>query len=288
LPELPRRVHADELDVDEPLVRALLLEQFPQWAREPLERVEPDGTVNVIYRLGKGMAVRLPRRRGSEVEDDLEMRWLPFLAPHLPVEIPLPIARGRPGAGYPWYWSIHSWVEGEHPSAPVAVEELVELISALQRIGTADAPEPAYGRGLPLSARDGPVRDALERVDAPGALELWEEAMRAPEWEGERVWLHADIDARNVLARGGRLTGVIDWGGAGIGDPALDVMVAWKLIAREEREVFREALAVDDATWLRAQGWAVSQALIALGYYTLETNPALVREARRWLEEVLA
>jgi aminoglycoside phosphotransferase (APT) family kinase protein len=281
------RVHADELAIDEPLVRALLREQFPEWADEPLARVEPDGTVNVIYRLGEEMAVRLPRRRGSEVEDDLEMRWLPALAPQLPVEIPVPVARGRPGAGYPWYWSIHTWVEGETPAGQVPYEELAAFVVALRRIDPTGAPEPAYGRGEPLPSRDEPVRAALERVDAPGALELWEEAKDAPEWAGERVWLHADIDARNVLVCDGRLTGVIDWGGMGVGDPAVDVMVAWKLVAPEERKAFREALGSDDATWLRAKGWALSQALIALGYYTEETNPTLVREARTWLSELL-
>jgi aminoglycoside phosphotransferase (APT) family kinase protein len=243
---------------------------------------------NVIYRVGDGLAARLPRRNGPETEDDLEARWLPVLAPQLPVEIPLPVARGRPGAGYPWYWSIHTWVEGESPSGPLPHEDLVALLAALQRIDPAGGPEPAGGRGQPLEMRDEPVRDALEGVDAPGALDLWEEAKRAPEWEGAPVWIHADLDARNVLARDGRLTGVIDWGGMGIGDPAVDVMVAWKLVAREGRQRFREALEVDDATWLRARGWVLSQALIALGYYTLETNPTLVREAERWMGEVLA
>ena len=132
------------------------------------------------------------------------------------------------------------------------------------------------------------MRDALTRVDAPGAFELWERAARAPQWDGPRVWVHCDLDARNVLVRAGRLAGVLDWGGAGAGDPALDVMVAWKLVAREERDRFRALLDVDDATWLRAQGWATAQALIALGYYTLENYPPLVHEARRWLVELRA
>ena len=282
------RVHDDELEIDEPLVRRLLEEQFPRWAALPLSRVEQDGTVNVIFRLGEEMAARLPRRHGPETADDVEQRWLPMLAPLLPVEIPRPLARGRPGAGYPSYWSIHTWLDGDTPSGPLAWDDLAAFLTDLRAVDATAAPEPAYGRGRPLGSRDAHVRDALERVDAPGALELWEAAASTPEWSGRPVWLHADLDARNVLVRDGRLSGVIDWGGAGVGDPAVDVMVAWKLVAARERDRFRVALAVDDATWLRAKGWALSQALLALGYYTLETNPALVREAERWLTEVLA
>jgi aminoglycoside phosphotransferase (APT) family kinase protein len=279
------RIHDNELDVDEPLVRRLVDDQFPQWAGLPLTRVG-DGTVNVIYRLGDDLSVRLPRREGPEVEDDFEARWLPVLAPHLPVEIPRPVARGRPGAGYPWFWSVHTWLDGELPDGPVAADEVAAFITALRRIDPTGGPEPAGGRGQPLARRDRYVRDALERVDAPGALELWEEAVAAPEWEGPRVWIHCDLDARNALVRDGRLAAVLDWGGVGIGDPAVDVMAAWKLVAREERDRFRALLGVDDATWLRAKGWAVSQALIALGYYTLENYPPLVHEARKWLAEL--
>jgi aminoglycoside phosphotransferase (APT) family kinase protein len=280
------RVHEDELEIDEALVRRLLEEQFPEWAVLPLQRAG-DGTVNVIYRLGGSLSVRLPRREGPEIEDDLEFRWLPFLAPQLPVEIPSPVARGAPGAGYPWYWSIHTWLDGELPTAPLDADDVAGLVAALQRIDASRGPEPAGGRGRPLEWRDRFVRDALERVEAPGALELWDRAMRAPEWTGARVWIHADLDRRNVLVRDGRLTAVLDWGGVGIGDPAVDVMVAWKLVAREERDRFRDLLDVDGATWLRAQGWVVSQALIALGYYTPGTNPALFAEATRWLMEVI-
>ena len=280
------RMHADELDLDEVRVHALVAEQFPQWADLPVVRVG-DGTVNAIFRLGDGMSVRLPRRDGPTTAADLEMQWLPVLAPQLPLDVPHPVARGNPAAGYPWYWSIHTWLEGDAPDGPIDPGELAAFVSALRHIDTTDGPEPAGGRGKPLACRDRAVRDALERAEAPGAVELWEEAMQAPEWEGPQVWIHCDLDARNVLVRGGRLAAVLDWGGAGLGDPAVDVMVAWKLVAREERDWFRAALAVDDATWLRAQGWALSQALIALGYYTLETNPVLVREAEHWLAEVL-
>ena len=269
------RIHDDEREFDDALVRTLVDEQFPQWSDLPLVRAG-DGTVNAIYRLGDELSVRLPRR--SEV-DDREEAILRALDSRLPVEIPRFVARGRELV-------VHTWLEGEPPDGPLPADEVAELILALRAVDPAGAPEPEYGRGRPLAERDAAFRSALERVDAPGALELWEEALRAPAWHGPPVWIHCDLDGRNVLVRDGRLAGVLDWGGAGVGDPALDVMAAWKLVAREERDRFRELLDVDDATWLRAKGWAVSQALIALGYYTLENSPPLVHEARSWLVEL--
>jgi aminoglycoside phosphotransferase (APT) family kinase protein len=268
------RVHDDEREIDDALVRALVDEQFPQWAGLPLERAG-DGTVNAIYRLGDELSVRLPRRGEVDAKEEHILR---ALASRLPAEIPRFVARGRG-------LTVHTWVTGELPDGPLPADDVAALILALRAVD-ADGPEPSGGRGRPLVERDAAFRGALTRVDAPGALELWEEALRAPEWDGRRVWLHCDLDARNVLVRDGRLTGVLDWGGAGLGDPAVDVMAAWKLVAREERGRFRGLVDADDATWLRAKGWAVSQALIALGYYTLESYPPLVHEARRWLAEL--
>jgi aminoglycoside phosphotransferase (APT) family kinase protein len=262
------RVHDDELDIDEPLVRALLAEQFPQWADLPLERAG-DGTVNVIYRLGKDMSIRLPRRAAK---DDTEERVLKRLAPWISMDIPRMVARGMPGHGYPWTWWIVTWMHGELPTEPLPAEDVAAFLLSLQAVDAADAPEPAGGRGKPLAWRDPYVRDALERVVAPGAAELWRDAVAVPEWDRPKVWIHCDLDRRNVLVRDGRLAAVLDWESAGAGDPSVDVMVAWKLVA----------------TWLRAQGWCVSQALIALGYYTPENNPAIHAEATRWLAEVLA
>jgi aminoglycoside phosphotransferase (APT) family kinase protein len=277
------RVHEDELDVDDALVRALLDDQFPQWAELPLVRAG-DGTVNVIYRLGDELSVRLPRR---DAKDETEERVLARLGAHLPVEIPRVVGRGEPGHGYPWRWWVVTWLHGELPTTELPAEEVAAFLASLRAVDPADAPDPAGGRGRPLAVRDPYVRDALERVDAPGALELWERALSASAFAGPKVWIHCDLDRRNVLVRDGRLTGVLDWEGAGAGDPAVDVQVAWKLVGREERDSFRDLVGADDATWLRAQGWCVSQALIALGYYTPESNPPIHAEATRWLAAVL-
>ena len=278
------RVHDDELDIDEPLVRALLADQFPEWAELPLERAG-DGTVNVIYRLGTDLSIRLPRRAAK---DATEERVLKRLAPWISMDIPRMVARGVSGHGYPWTWWVVTWMHGELPTEPLPAEDVAAFLLSLQAVDAADAPEPAGGRGKPLAWRDPYVQDALERVAAPGAAELWRTAMAAPEWAGPKVWIHCDLDRRNVLVQDGRLAAVIDWESAGAGDPAVDVMAAWKLVAREERDRFRELVDADDATWLRAQGWCLSQALIALGYYTPASNPAIHAEATRWLAEVLA
>ena len=192
--------------------------------------------------------------------------------------------------GYPWFWSVHTWLDGELPASPLPADDVAAFVLALRRIDPTDGPEPAGGRGKPLARRDRWVREALAHVDAPGAVELWEEAMVAPEWEANRRCGSTAIStARNVLARDGRLAAVLDWGSVGIGDPAVDVQVAWKLVStRGARSLPRGCSMWTMRHWLRAQGWCVSQALIALGYYTPENNPAIHAEATRWLAEVLA
>ena len=285
------RMHVDELELDETLVRRLLAQQFPEWVDLPLSRVEPAGTVNAIFRLGEEMAVRLARREGPTGPGGKEFDWLPRLAPLLPLEIPVPVAQGRPTADYPWFWEIHTWVQGE--TVPVealdtiqAARDLAAFVAALHGIDPADAPQ---GRGIPLAERDGAFRYWLARYDGdPAVAREWERALEAPAWNGAPTWHHGDLDMRNWLVRRGRISGVIDWGEMGIGDPACDVMVAWKLHSSEARDAFREALPTDDATWERARGWAISQAVAALAYYTHENNPTLYREAERWLALVLS
>jgi len=130
------------------------------------------------------------------------------------------------------------------------------------------------------------VRESIAALDATALAAEWEKALEAPDWDGMPVWIHGDLDARNILVANGRISAVIDWGSAGVGDPACDVMVAWKLLDAEGRDTLRGLLGVDEATWARARGWVLSQALGALAYYTDETNPTLIGEARSWLREL--
>jgi aminoglycoside phosphotransferase (APT) family kinase protein len=146
-------------------------------------------------------------------------------------------------------------------------------------------------RGLPLATREAPTREAIAALDgmydAHALTAAWEAALQAPDWDRAPVWFHGDLLPGNLLVERGRLSAVIDFGGLGVGDPACDLMIAWGLFAGEGRNAFRTALAVDDATWARGRGHALSQALIFVPYY-LNTNPVGVRNARRTIDAVLA
>jgi aminoglycoside phosphotransferase (APT) family kinase protein len=293
-------MHADELAIDAKLVRRLIADQFSEWATLPLSKVHPRGTDNAVFRLGETMVVRLPRRARTRLTLLKERRWLPILASTLPLASPVPLADGLPAAEYPFEWSIYSWLPGE-PATPGRIRDhaeaaidLATFLFALQRTDPTGGPPPGehnFFRGAPLSARDAQTREAISHVDSVDREALtaaWNAAMAAGEWTQAPVWIHGDLDARNVLAVEGQISGVIDWGGLAVGDPAADVMVAWKMLPADARGVFRSRLHVDDATWTRARGWVVSQAVIALAYYTEEMNPTLVAEARRWLAESTA
>jgi aminoglycoside phosphotransferase (APT) family kinase protein len=288
-------MHEDEIETNEALVRRLLAAQFPHWAELPIDALPFGGTDNAIYRLGDALSVRLPRRRdwppGSY---DNEFEWLPKLAPLLPLAVPTPVARGAPGEGYPHEWAIYTWLEGKDAtSAPLDLDrasgDLAELLAALRSIDPAGGPPPA-GRGGSLRPRDESTRAGIaalgDLIDAAAVTAAWETALAAPEWDGSPVWIHGDLDARNLLVRDGRITGLVDWGAMCVGDPACDVKVAWAVLDAETRPTFRELLEIDDATWARGRGWALSQSMIALPYY-LHTYPVIVQQAWRWLGEVL-
>lgn len=289
------KMHADEVDIDVPLVRRLLAAQHPQWADLPIRRVPSAGTVNAMYRLGDEMVVRLPRVERYIGDVDREHRWLPRLAPHLPVSIPVPLARGEPGKGYPFPWSVYRWLEGETPApgrlddpASLALD-LAGFVTAMRRLDLADAP-PASFQG-PLSAHDARVRVAIEEsrglIDTATVTMAWDASLRVPAWTGPPVWVHADLMPGNLLASGGRLVAVIDFSAAGVGDPACDLMVAWNLLPASVRDDFREAVRADDATWARGRGMALLKAIQALPYY-LHTNPGFAANARYVIHEVLA
>jgi aminoglycoside phosphotransferase (APT) family kinase protein len=293
-------MHGDEVETDAGLVRRLLIAQFPHWAELPIDQVPHPGTDHAIYRLGENMSVRLPRIGWATGQVDKDFEWLPRLAPHLPLSIPVPLAKGEPGEGFPWHWSVSPWLEGRAwtddgvGDLSEAAIELAGFILALQRIDSSGGPlagEHNFFRGVPLADRDAAFRQAVPAwggiVDTRVMLAAWDEALRAPVWDRPAVWVHGDLSRPgNLLVANGHLSAVIDFGCLGVGDPACDVRAAWSLFSGESREAFRAALAVDAATWMRARGWALTSAG-ALPYYR-DTNPLIVAEARHAIEEVVA
>ncbi|MFJ6666852.1 aminoglycoside phosphotransferase family protein [Streptomyces sp. NPDC091383] len=288
-------MHADELDLDAPLVRRLIARRFPHWSALPVRRLASFGTENAMFRLGTELVVRLPRHPGAVPDLAHERRWLPLLGPLLPVAVPEPVGAGEADEGYPWPWSVYRWLAGANPVAGAVARpagparELGLFVRALRRVEAAGAP--AGYRGGPLRERDGPTRAAVaelgDRVDARAVTELWERALASPEHDGPARWAHGDLSPGNVLVQGGRLGAVIDFGCAGTGDPAVDLMPAWNLLPAPVRGVFREAADAGDAEWARGRGWALSVALIQLPYYW-DSNPALAENSRRVIAEILA
>ena len=282
------RMHEGEIEVDDKLVRSLLASQMPSLAHLHLVVVEPWGTDNAIWRLGSDLVVRLPRIHWAAGQIELEALWLPRLTPHLPVAIPEPLAIGNPANDYPYRWAVHRWIPGDGAALdriddPVTFAlDLAEAVRMLQAVSTTEAP-PATNRARSLAEYDEATRGMIFRarhlIDAPAALEVWEEALAAPPHQGPPLWVQGDLEG-NCLVRDGRLCGIVDWGSACAGDPAVDVQVVWSpLFTNDSRPAFLDALGVDDATLARSRGAAIHQACGALPYY-LHTYPHIVE--RSW------
>lgn len=286
--------------IDAALARRLVDAQFPQWATLPLDRLGPAGADHVIYRLGEELTVRLPRHAGAIGQARKESHWLPRLAPHLPLAVPVPVAVGEPAFGYPWPWAVSRWLDGEVATvetlagSATAAVALARFLTALQRFAPEDlraAPLPEALTGRPLSERDEATRAAIDRLDGifDGAAmtALWDAALDAPGWDRPPVWFHGDFHTGNLLTREGRLSAVIDFGGLGVGDPACDLMIAYTLLTPGNRAVFRDELGVDDATWLRGRGWALATGLNAYSSYAA-VNPVIAAQTTRQITAALA
>ena len=284
-------MHDDEVEVDEILVRRLLDQQFPDLAGRRLVIVEPWGTDHAIWRLGDDFVVRFPRIHWAQTQPDKEATWLPVLARHLPVAVPETVAVGDPGFGYPFRWAVHRWIPG-HGAAlgqmrdPVEFAlDLARMLRSLQAIPVDGAP-PAHNRARPLADYDAPTRRAIEDashlIDADAALAVWEDALAASTSDGPAVWVQGDLEG-NCLVDEGRLCGIVDWGSACQGDPAVDIQVVWSpLFTDESRLAFLDELGVDDATLQRSRGAAVNQACAALPYY-IDSYPLIVERSRHKL-----
>jgi aminoglycoside phosphotransferase (APT) family kinase protein len=291
------KMHPGEIETDVALVRRLLAGQFPQWANLEIDPVESYGTDHDIYRLGNHLAARLPRIGWATEQARKEAEWLPKLAPHLPLEVPVHLAMGYPAEGYPFEWSVYKWLPGENANGTIddldqAAVDLAAFVNALRQVDATGAPpRPPGSRGTPLAELDEQVRQSIAelgyRIDGDATLGSWGESLNASPWDGQELWVHGDLLPGNLLVVDGRLSAVIDFGGLNVGDPACDLQPAWNVFARNSRTRYRAELQVDDASWLRGRGWALYQAVSALPYYW-HTNPGMIRQASNALGRVLA
>lgn len=273
--------------VDAAQVRRLIDDQFPQWADLPVRPVARSGWDNVTFHLGDAMVARLPSAAEYALAVDKEHRWLPALAPRLPLPIPVPVAKGRPGADYPFPWSIYRWLPGEPARADRVADpvrfalDLAAFLAALQGVDATDGPQPGkhnWFRGATLRTYDAQTRRALTaldgQIDVDLTREIWQTALDAP-WDGVDVWFHGDVAPGNLLLDGGELAAVIDFGTCGVGDPSCDLAIAWTLLTAAGRSAFRQRLSVDEATWARGRGWALWKALVACTRAEEDARPIL-------------
>ena len=264
-------------DITPGLVSRLVTAQFPQWAGLPVRPVDVDGWDNATFRLGELMSVRLPSSQAYVEQVEKEHRWLPILAPQLPLPVPEPLAVGEPGCGFPRPWSVYRWIEGRTAAAATVANpaefaaDLAGFLAALYKVDPSGGPLPGthnFFRGGSPAHYDAETRAALAalrgQIDTSLAEQVWEEALAA-RWDGRPVWFHGDAQPGNLLLDpSGRLSAVIDFGTSGIGDPACDTTIAWTFLSGESQRVFKQRLPVDEATWTRGRGWAVWKAMIVL------------------------
>jgi aminoglycoside phosphotransferase (APT) family kinase protein len=290
---------ADTPAIDAGLARRLIDRQFPQWSQLPIAPVEADGWDNRTFRLGSELSVRLPSGPWYAQQVAKEQRWLPVLAPRLPLPIPAPVAEGAPGAGFPYAWSVYRWLDGELASkAPIAdlpafATALAGFLTALGRVDATGGPGPGehnFFRGGPLAYYEAEALEAIEtlgdEIPRDDVMRVWDDAM-ATTWEREPVWFHGDVAHGNLLVRDGRLAAVLDFGTSGVGDPACDTVIAWTFLSGASRDRFRAELGVDRDTWSRGRGWGLWKALITL-VGQLERDSPGAAVPRRDIARILA
>ena len=259
------------------LIRGLLRDQHPDLAELPLRHVE-GGWGNQMWRLGDELAVRIQHMDTGPRQQLDERRWLPLLAPRLPLPIPVPVRAGAPSKRSPKIWTVMTWVpglpldlgsitRGEH-----ATDTLAAFLRALHVAAPSDAPPDTTGRGAhPKDCTDG-FDWFLSSVDADaigpraaGVHAVWDDAVAAPAWERPPVWVHGDLHPANVVVTDGTLTGIVDFGDLFAGDPAADLAAAWVLLPDGMAPRFFAAYAeADEATVRRARGMAVLKSLFLM------------------------
>lgn len=263
---------APETPITADLVRAALTEQHPDLAGLPLREVA-GGWGNQMWRLGDDLAVRVQRMDPTPELQLKERRWLPVLAPRLPLPVPTPVRHGEPSAHLPRHWTVMTWVPGEpldHATitrGEHAADALAGFLRALHVAAPADAPSSADRGAHPRDVTDGfeGFLRAVAPADSAAVRSVWADAVAAPAREGPPVWVHGDLHPANVVVADGTLAGVVDFGDLFAGDPAWDLAAAWVLLPAGLAARFFDAYAqADDAAVRRARGLAALKALFLL------------------------
>lgn len=293
-------MHAGQLTVSVAMVRELVDTQFPAWRDLPVRAVVSQGTVNALFRIGEGLVARFP----LEPRDvGRTRRWLQSeaeaaceLLGRTRFPTPEPVALGEPGASYPLPWSVQTWLPGmvATPDDPAGSEgfarDLAEFIRDVRAIETRGRTFGGGGRGGELRSHDDFMETCFERsaglLDVAKLRHAWVAMRELPRTAGD-VMTHGDLIPGNVLVSGGRLAGVIDVGGLGPADPALDLVAAWHLLDAGPRQTLRDDLECPDLDWERGKAWAFQQSMGAVWYY-VDSNPAMSLMGRRTLSRLMA
>lgn len=290
-------LHADEIPIDAELVQQLVRRAMPAYADAPVRRLASSGSTNALFRLGDDLLVRLPRQPGGSASISKEATWLPVLGPLLPVAVPEVVAEFEPDHAYPERWSVVRWIDGTHPAVVdpdtsidphrdiLAYDLAYDVAKVLNALRQAEVPTRAVNnphlqsyRGEPLATMDAATRENIERcraltdfdLDLGAAEQIWAESMKLSGAADRTTprWYHGDLAAENLLVRDGALAAVLDFGGLSVGDPTVDLVVAWEVLDPPARDLFRRHVGVDDATWLRGRAWALSITLMIWYYWT--------------------
>jgi aminoglycoside phosphotransferase (APT) family kinase protein len=292
-------MHPNQLVLATPTVRRLVASQFPEWSDLRIVEVPSPGTVNALFRIGDQLVARFPLQPDDpeKVENWIESEAAAAreLLGRTRFATPEPVAIGQPGANYPLPWSVQTWVPGVTSEVGDAesvglAQDLAEFILGVRKINTRGRTFHGRGRGGDLRDHDEWMETCFvqseEMLDVPPLRLLWKAMRLLPRPDGGDVMNHGDLIATNVLVADGRITGVLDVGGLGPADPALDLLSAWNLLESRPRRTMRQLLASDDLEWARGQAWAFQQAMGLVWYYS-DSNPTMSEMGRRTLDRIV-